>query len=170
MHLRILLPLFFSVAGVFTILVPLISFPDSDQTSIPDASGANIYSYELNGQAIENTHLSAAIVHEDNLFHLTLWLQPDRQDRVTFVLKDSEITEGAYALDDQNNRYLSFEFHSLNCTYTADEYISGLLMIHSYDRERHLIAGSFEFMAFSDTCNELVRVRNGKFDATYSIL
>jgi len=25
-------------------------------------------------------------------------------------------------------------------------------------------------MAISDNCNELVRVRNGKFDATYSLM
>lgn len=166
MHLRTLLPVLFSVAGIITIL-PFIGSADSKETSTFIPSGANTYSYELNSQPVSDTHLRAEVVHENNLFHLVLWMGSDRQDRITFVLKETEISERAYELDDQNKRYLSFEFHSLNCTYTADEDISGLLMIHAYDRERHLIAGSFEFMAFSDDCHELVRMRNGKFDASF---
>jgi Family of unknown function (DUF6252) len=165
MHLRTLLPVLFSLAGIFSILAPIISPSEDEATYV--ATGKNIFSYELNGASTENTPLVAEVVHENNLFHLALWMGADRNDHITFVLKETEITERAYELDDQNKRYLSFEFHSLNCTYTADEYISGLLMIHAYDRERHLIAGSFELMAFSDDCNELVRVRNGKFDATF---
>ncbi|HNV29359.1 MAG TPA: DUF6252 family protein [Cyclobacteriaceae bacterium] len=170
MHLRTILPVLFSIAGIFSILVPFIGSGEADDPiNIP--SGGNTFSYELNSQPVsDNTFLSAEVVHENNLFHLTLWMGANRQDRITFVLKETEITEGVYELDDQNKRYLSFEFQSVNCTYTADESISGVLMINDYDRERQLIRGSFEFMAISDNCNELVRVRNGKFDATYSLM
>lgn len=167
MHLRTILPVLFSIAGIFSILAPFIGSREADDPiNIP--SGGNTFSYELNEQkALENIDLRAELVYENNLFHLILRMG---QDRITFVLKDTEIRKGAYELDDQNKRYLSFEFQSVNCTYTADETISGVLMIHDYDRERHLITGSFEFMAFSDNCNELVRVRNGNFDATYSLM
>jgi hypothetical protein len=168
MHLRTIFPVLFSIAGIFTILVPILGGTEVDD-SATIATGDNSYSYELNGQKVfADTPLRAEVVHKNNLFHLTLWLGAERQDRLTFVLKDTEVAEGVYDLDAPEKRYMSFELHTLNCTYTPDEYLSGLLMIHAYDRELQLIAGSFEFLAFSDDCNELVRVRNGIFDAAYT--
>jgi hypothetical protein len=167
MHLRTLLPLLLSVAGIFVIL-PIIgnSTKTNDTSRHGMPSGTNTFSYLLNEKSIiGNTHLVAEVVHEPDLFYLTLWLGEDLQDRITFVLKEEEITTKAYVLDDPERRYASFELQTANCTYTADEFFSGLLMIHSYDRERHLIAGSFELMAFSDGCQEIIRLREGMFDA-----
>jgi hypothetical protein len=90
-----------------------------------------------------------------------------RKNRITFVLKDEEISERAFDLDDSNKRYLTFSFHQMMCTYTSDEYYNGMLMINTYNKEKRIIAGSFEFIAFSDACNELVRVEDGQFDATF---
>lgn len=167
MHLRTLFPLLLSVAGIFIIIIPIIGSTEAPDSFSPGMSlGANTFSYSLNEISVENT-LVADVVHEPGLFHLTLWLGEDRQNRVTFVLKEEEITTKAYALDDPERRYASFELQAATCTYTADEFFSGLLMIHAYDRERHLITGSFELMAFSDSCQEIVRIRDGMFDATY---
>lgn len=168
MHLRTLLPLLLSVAGIFIIIVPIIGSAETTDTSIHGKPlGSNTFSCALNEKSIQNTQLVAEVVHEPDLFHLTLWLGEARQDRITFVIKEEAITSKAYVLDDPHRRYVSFEFQTVNCTYTADELFSGLLMIHAYDRERHLIAGSFELMAFSDGCQEIVRLREGTFDATY---
>jgi hypothetical protein len=89
------------------------------------------------------------------------------EDRITFVLKEEEIKETTYELDHPSKRYLSFLFHGKECTYASDDYYTGMLMIHKYDTINKIIAGSFEFMAHSDECNELIRVNNSNFDATY---
>ena len=80
---------------------------------------------------------------------------------------DENIEEKAYELDHPSKRYLSFLYHGKECTYSSDEYYTGMLMIHKYDTAQKIIAGSFEFMAYSTDCDELIRVNNGKFDATY---
>ncbi len=168
MQLRSIFPVLLSFGGIIALATPLLN--GSVKVSEPSAdfhpTGANTISYSLNDNSIDNT-LSAEVVHENNLFYLNLWLGAERQNRITFVLKEEEISAKAYELDDPNKRYLSFSFHQKSCTYASDEYFTGMLMINTFDQERKIIAGSFEFVAFSDDCNELVLVRDGQFDARF---
>ncbi len=167
MHTRLILPVLISFAGIFALVAPVLN---NSVKSAPAfvATGANTLSCVLNDkEIIEKMYLKAEVIHESNLFYLNLWMGEGRQNRITFVLKDEEISEMAYDLDDSNKRYLTFSFHQVSCTYTSDEYYSGMLMINAYNKEQKIIAGSFEFIAFSDDCNELVRVEDGQFDATF---
>jgi len=167
MHTRTILPVLISFAGIFALVAPVLN---TSVESIPAfiATGANTLSCVLNDKEItEKKYLKAEVVHESNLFYLNLWIGEGSQNRITFVLKDEEISERAYNLDDSNKRYLTFSFHQMTCTYTSDEYYSGMLMINTYDKDQKIISGTFEFIAFSDDCNELVRVKDGQFDASF---
>ncbi len=167
MHTRLIIPVLISFAGISALIAPTFN-RSSELTPTFIATGANTLSCMLNDKEIsENTYLNAEIVHESELFYLNLWMGEGHQNRITFVLRDEEISEKTYDLDDTNKRYVTFSFHQMTCTYTSDEYYSGMLMINTYDKEQKIIAGSFEFIAFSDDCNELVRIKDGQFDAMF---
>lgn len=167
MQTRLILPVLLSLAGIFVLVAPVFN-RNIESTPSFVATGKNTLSCFLNNKEIvDSTHLHAEVVHETNLFYLNLWMGEGRQNRITFVLKEEEISERTYELDDSNNRYLTFSFHQMMCPYTSDEYYNGMLMINTYNKEKRIIAGSFEFIALSEECKELVRVEDGQFDATF---
>ncbi|MDZ7648226.1 MAG: hypothetical protein U5K54_14190 [Cytophagales bacterium] len=106
--------------------------------------------------------------HTDNLFVLNLYLN-NLDNRITFVLKEEEIKETTYVLDHPSKRYLTFQYQGESCRYSADELQSGTTddpSLRSHNPK--IIAGSFEFMAYSTGCDKLIRVNNGLFDATFT--
>jgi hypothetical protein len=175
MSLRLLTPILLSLAGLIIIVVPLTQHHSSlrEESSSKIYSGSNIIRYELNNHLIEDKYgVRAEVSHSDDLFYLTLWMGTAYQDRVTFVLKNEIIQKEAEAfeLDNPSQRYLSFQHHTTHCLYSSDDYYTGMLMIHQFDTTQRVIAGSFEFIAFSEDCQELLKVENGFFDATYTNL
>jgi hypothetical protein len=166
---RFAFPVLLSVAGILLFLLPFTSTNnlEASETSIENYTGSNTLTYESN-QLLFDQHatLTAAVAHHDNLFYLNLWMN-GYENRITFILKDEVIKESTYELDDPSRRYLSLLYHGNDCTYSSDDYYTGMFMIHKYDTVQKIIAGSFEFMAYSTDCDELIRVNNGTFDATY---
>ncbi|MEY4929680.1 MAG: hypothetical protein RI909_404 [Bacteroidota bacterium] len=162
-------PVLFSVAGILFFLLPLAPSNHVAEKTLGEIyTGSNTFSCQVNDVVFDkNTFAQAEVVHTADLFYLTLWVGEGRENRITFVLNDEEIKEAAYELDHPSKKYLSFLFHGQDCAFASDDYYTGMLMIHHYDTAHKIIAGSFEFMAFSDECNELVRVTDGKFDARY---
>ena len=163
-------PVLLSVAGLIFFILPLTPTSRSSEKAEEEIyTGSNVLFCEVNNIEFDkNTSVQAEVSHTNNLFYLNLWIGGSHENRITFVLKNEEIQETAYELDEPSKRYLSFLYHGQECTYSSDEYYTGMLMIHKYDTANKIIAGSFEFMAHSNDCNELVRVRNGIFDAAYT--
>ncbi len=166
---RFVFPVLLSVAGLLFFLLPLSSTNnlEKEEGATENYTGSNTLTYESD-QALfdQKATLRAEVSHHDDLFYLNLWIG-GYENRITFVLRDEVIKESAYELDHPSKRYLSFLYHGKDCTYSSDDYYTGMLMIHKYDTAQNIIAGSFEFMAYSPDCDELIRVNNGAFDATY---
>lgn len=166
---RFVFPVLLSAAGLLFFLLPLTSTYnlEKEESSTENYTGSNTLTYQSD-QALfdQKGMLSAEVSHQDNLFYLNLWIG-GYENRITFVVRDAVIKETAYELDHPSKRYLSFLYHGKDCTYSSDDYYTGMLMIHKYDTAKKIIAGSFEFMAYSTDCDELIRVNNGTFDATY---
>jgi hypothetical protein len=166
---RYVFPVILSVAGLLFFLLPLTSANNTnpEENTVEMYTGSNTFSCDSDNLMFDpNTSITAMVSHHDELFYLNLWIG-GYENRITFVLRDEDIKEGAFELDDPSKRYLSFLYHDKDCTYASDDYYTGILMIHKYDTTHKIIAGSFEFMAHSDECNELVRINHGRFDATY---
>lgn len=166
---RFAFPVLLSVAGLLLFLLPFTSTNNLEaaETSIENYTGSNTLTYKSDQVLFDqNATLTAEVSHRDNLFYLNLWIG-GYENRITFVLREEVIKETAYELDHPSKRYLSFLYHGKDCTYSSDDYYTGMLMIHKYDTAQKIIAGSFEFMAYSSDCDELIRVNNGTFDATY---
>lgn len=167
---RFAFPVLFSVAGLLLFLLPFTSTKRNEPAEIvtKNFTGSNTFLCDSDQLIFDNVTLSAEISHHGNLFYLTLWVG-GHENRISFVLNDEEIKESAYELDHPSKRYFSFLYHGQQCTYSSDDSQTGMLMIHKYDTVNKIIAGSFEFMAWSDGCDELIRVNNGQFDATYTL-
>jgi hypothetical protein len=166
---RFAFPVLLSAAGLLIFLLPLTSTNSMEARESTNKiyTGSNSLTYESDTELFDqNATLTAELSHSDNLFYLNLWIG-GYENRMTFVLRDEVIKESAYELDHPSKRYLSFVYHGKDCTYSSDDYYTGMLMIHKYDTAQNIIAGSFEFMAYSPDCDELIRVNNGTFDATY---
>ncbi len=167
---RYAFPVLISIAGLLIFLLPLTSSNKTvtEINSGEDFLGKNTFSLDSDHLIMDkNATLYAEVLHSADLFYLNLWMGHGRENRITFVLRDEVIKETAYELDHPSKRYLSFLYHGKDCTYSSDDYYTGMLMIHKYDSAQKIIAGSFEFMAYSTDCDELIRVNNGTFDATY---
>ena len=171
MAVRFTYPVLLSLAGLLFFLLPIVPANHAtDHISNAAYAGSNIIYFNLNDLKIdETTTVQAEVTHSTDLFCLTLWIGNGRENRITFILKNEDIKETAYELDHPSKRYFSFLYHGKHCTYSSDDSQTGMLMIHKYDTVNKIIAGSFEFMAWSDGCDELVRLNNGQFDATYTL-
>ena len=164
---RFAFPVLLSVAGLLFFLLPITSANNSEENSIEMYTGNNTFSCDAGDIIFDpNDTVLATISHDDQLFYLNLWIG-GYENRITFVLRGEQIKEGAFELDDPSKRHISFLYQGKDCTYASDDYYTGMLMIHKYDTTNKIIAGSFEFMAHAQDCNELIRVKDGKFDATY---
>lgn len=169
MSLRLLTPFLFSLSVALILMAPVTLNnlrPSQDDEEI--FNGDNTIRYALNDQVIENDQIQAELSHSEDLFYLNIWMGEALQDRITFVVRDEVMKPGVIELDNPSKRYLSFQHHTQRCTFASDDYYTGMLMIHEFDTAKNTIAGSFEFIAFSETCEELLRVSDGVFDATYS--
>jgi Family of unknown function (DUF6252) len=167
---RFTYPVLLSVAGLLFFLLPFVPLHKGvEAVSELPYSGDNTLSFHFNDSKIVPTAIQTEVTHSTNLFSFNLWIGDGCENRITFVLNDEEIHERVYDLNNPSKRYFSFLYHGQHCSYSSDDNQTGMLMIHKYDTTNKIIAGSFEFMAYSDDCDELVRVNNGQFDATYTL-
>jgi hypothetical protein len=89
------------------------------------------------------------------------------KDRIFFVMDAKTIKPGTYELNDPGQRYIFVEHHSQQCTFQTDNYYSGMLMITAYEPTKNIIAGSFEFLGYSEACQQVLNVSKGSFDVQY---
>lgn len=164
---RFIFPVLVSITGLLLAIPFIPGTHVSEEKSTVAYTGNNTFSCNFNSVILAVDSIQTEVTHRRDLFYLKLQLGANHENQISFVLKNEDIYENAYALDHPDKRYLSFLFHGRDCTYSSDEFYSGMLMIHKYDTINKIIAGSFEFMAHSDTCDELIRVTNGTFDSSY---
>jgi hypothetical protein len=126
--------------------------------------GSNTLSFQENGFSLtSDSTIWSEVFDEGGTFYLNIWLNSGSK-RFTFVVLEQSIEPGAIVLDDPNSRYISVYDKDQSCNFTSDEYYDGILVIHTYDTTEHIIAGSFEFIAWSQECKTLLRVTDGHFD------
>lgn len=170
MNLRLIFPIISTIVVSLLIVLP-ISIP---RDSIIDHQAEMVNEHEIqfsvnNQKTMKLKIFRTEIVHEAQLFYVNLWLGEARADRLTFVLKEEEVKEGTYLLNNLNTRYLSMTYQSHQCTFRSDNYYTGVLKIHRYDRQDSVLIGSFEFVAFSEDCSQLIQVKNGRFNTGHGV-
>jgi hypothetical protein len=171
MATRLPIPALFSMAAAVLLMLPYAPVTQSaSKPSEDEYAGANSFHCKLNGAIFDNDSVKGTLAHDMNSFYLNLSLDNKESKHLTFVLRDAEIRQRAYELNSSNERYLTFNFEGVVCLQSSDEIHSGILMIHKYDTLHKIIAGSFEFMTYSDQCEEMIYVNEGSFDVRYQEL
>ncbi len=165
---RFIFPVLLSVTGLLLVVIPFIpSTHVSEEKATIASTGSNTLSCNFNNASLTVDSIQTEVSHREDLFYLKLQIGDRHENQISFVLKNEDILEKGYVLDHSDKRYSSFLYHGRYCTYSSDEFYNGMLMIHKYDTINKIIAGSFEFMAHSDACDELISVTNGTFDSNY---
>jgi hypothetical protein len=167
--MRAIASLILPVTGLAFILLSFVGFPTGKEgKKLEHYTGSNTLSYSINKEITKIAQpVSAEVSNDDGVFYLNILSGEAYQNRITFVLDDKIPVTGTYLLNKEGARYVSFQYPSADCLFTTDEYYDGILMIHHYDAVRKIIAGSFEFIAHSSSCDELVRVSEGSFDLQF---
>lgn len=159
------------MAAAIMLLLPYTSVNSVDvDASKVDYVGANSFQCKINKTLFTKDNIVATLSHHDNSFYLHLTLDNEQSNQITFILREEEITPEVYELNSSSDRYITFNFDGVDCLRATDEFNSGMLMIHKYDTIQHIIAGSFEFLTYSEQCEEVVFVSEGNFDVRYNQL
>jgi hypothetical protein len=169
--MRTLASLILPVTGFIFIILSFVGFsPKNSRKEVMHYTGSNTLSYDINKEGKTTTQpVTTEVSNEEGASYLTIISGKERQIRIAFVVGNELHSDGVYSLNDQQSHYASFQYSSDHCVFATDEYYDGILMIHRYDTLEKIIAGSFEFIAYSSSCDELVRVSDGNFDLKYSI-
>lgn len=132
-----------------------------------EATGSNTFTCLFNGKVWQQEQVQAELSQDGDTFYLSLWMGGDFSDRIAFVMDQPVVAPGVYELNDPFSRYILIRRQDSACVFSSDDYFNGLLIVNVFDAGKNLIAGSFEFMAYSESCNKTIRVNQGQFDLTY---
>jgi predicted small secreted protein len=149
-------------------LTPLEQLPEATQT------GENTFGCLINGEAfvVRNTSKQVAIYQGGGL-SISGALDINSLTReVSFFLSESSIGENIkenqlYILNNSTIMKGQYYREDLNCFYYTNNMLVGSVKITKIDRINYIISGTFEFDAISDTCNDIVKITNGRFDLKY---
>jgi Family of unknown function (DUF6252) len=168
---RLPIPALFSMAAAIMLMLPYASVNrvGVDASNI-EYVGANSFQCKIKKTLFAKDNIEAMLSHHENSFYLNLTLDNEHSNQLTFILREEEITAKVYELNSSSDRYITFNFEGVDCLRTTDEFNSGMLMIHKYDSVNKIIAGSFEFLTYSEQCEEVIFVSEGTFDVRYNIL
>lgn len=141
---------------------------DGASASRPHHKGpvpANTITFKFNGEPITQS-VQANFTQDGDLSYFSLRMGGQLQDRIAFVLNESNLQQGVYELSNPNNQYAHINVGE-TCVYTTDAYYSGILILHTIDREMQTIEGSFELLAYAEDCEQGIRLTDGRFKAEY---
>lgn len=145
-----------------------------DQLPPETQIGKNTFGCLINGEAfvVSNTSQQVAIYQGGGLSISGAIDINSLTREVSFFLSESSIGENikenqSYILN--NNTIMKGQYYreDLNCFYYTNNMLVGSVKITKIDRINYIISGTFEFDAISDTCNDIVKITNGRFDLKY---
>lgn len=132
------------------------------------AEGANTFGCLVNNEPWVSNQVQATVHSFERSVCLSLRTGTDFEDRLAFIIETTTLMPGTYVLDNPASDYIHLQRTRSECLYTSDEFYQAVLTIHEHDASRKILAGTFEFLAFSQSCTEALRGTHGRFDVYYS--
>lgn len=151
------------LAGVLFIKNPV---EEHSLTALPETSdlGLNTFGCLRNNEPWVAQHVQAQLHTFNHSVCLSLQLG---SERLAFVLPVKELKQGVYLLDNPTSAYIHLQ-QNTDCLFTSDEFYQGVLTIAAHNEAKHTLSGTFEFLAYSQSCIRAIRVTHGRFDVLYS--
>ncbi len=122
--------------------------------------------YLFQGKLVRLNSVKADVVRYRNRFTVILYEDPEGSTQLSFTIQGMP-TRGVYMLDNPFVAYAKLRHQNDVCTFFTDHYYQGVLIIDEHQPQTGRLKGSFEFLAFSEPCREIVRVQGGRFHVTY---
>lgn len=149
--------------------------PKTELEKLPRAtqSGKNTFGCLVGGKAwVPQTSVDAYGFYQEGILSLTAILETARRDQgMSFVIYDSDLSESTYQLGEEINPsgyYANFGDNIQECGFATTVTHTGKLVITHLDETNFIISGTFEFEAYSDDCSKTVQVTDGRFDLHYA--
>lgn len=168
------LPKFLSPVLIIALFL-LGSCNDDSQTEkekLPPATqtGENTFGCLVDGKAwVTETSIDAYGFYQSGVLSITALLEKKGIDQgMGFIIHDLNLEEKIYTLSLPPDKYAAFGDNILNCGFETASLYSGTLTVTNFDSNRFIVSGTFEFEAYSDDCNRIVKVTEGRFDLNYA--
>ncbi|MFN3840373.1 MAG: DUF6252 family protein [Cyclobacteriaceae bacterium] len=169
--MKLLFPVFLLVGSI---LSGFFFSEHSGQTEIrealPEASlqGAEVFGCLINDQPWVAQEVQAHLYTFEHSVCLSVRSGEDLEDRLAFIIQGTALKPGRYVLDDQAKDYIHLQRNESECTFVSDEFYQAVLTIHEHDEHLKRLSGTFEFLAYSQSCSTAIRGTHGRFNVSYS--
>lgn len=171
MILKMVLPLFILTGSILVgIFYPENPAEAEKLSLLPEVSakGANTFGCMVNNEPWVSHQVQANLHFFERSVCLSLRTGSGLEDRLAFIIQKTNLKPGTYLLDNPTSDYIHLQRTRSECLYTSDEFYQAVLTIHENDTSRKILAGTFEFLAFSQSCTAAIRGTHGRFDVCYS--
>jgi hypothetical protein len=130
-----------------------------------DGQGINLIHFQVFGSELYSaTEVQSDFIVSDGLMIISMWFGDSYQHHLSFIVQDRPVKKGAYSLDNPMEQYANVRIAHQGCQYSSEELYQGVLMVTHFDSSTKIISGSFELLALSQECNDLIRITEGQFD------
>ncbi|MCE2732104.1 MAG: hypothetical protein O9302_05495 [Cyclobacteriaceae bacterium] len=159
MIFRIIQPIILSVTVAAILILPTTAkFPANNQP-LAELPGENKTVYTLNDSTqTDSIRYSLIYISEkENILELLA-----ENFSIRFQVNEPLKQNTNYVLDNPGKRLATVNVDNL-CYATTDEYYTGTLLIHKFDKESGSVQGSFEIVVHSATCDSIIRIQDAHF-------
>lgn len=148
------------------------SKPKTELEKLPPATqeGKNTFGCLVDGKAwVTKTSIDADAYYQEGRLFIYAKLDSGGIDQeMTISLFDFDLMEGEYILTEYPEIFGELRDLKTNCEYLTSASHIGKLTITHFDQTNFIISGTFEFEAYSDDCDKVVKVTHGRFDLNYA--
>jgi hypothetical protein len=148
------------------------SKPKTELEKLPPATqeGKNTFGCLVDGKAwVTKTSIDADAYYQEGLLFITASVITSNSDQIiTMSLFDLSLSEKEYALAEHPEIFGRLRDLKNNCEYLTSSSYTGKLIITHFDQINFIISGTFEFEAYSNDCDKIVKITHGRFDLNYA--
>lgn len=148
---------------------------ESEDDKLPKAtqSGKNTFGCLVNGKVwVTETTTDASAFYQDGVLLISATLETISRDQgISFYIYDQDLAESNYPLQehiDQFSSFANFGDDILDCGFETTSSHNGNIIITHLDQTNFIISGTFEFEAYSDDCDKVMKITKGRFDLNYA--
>ncbi len=146
--------------------------PKTELEKLPAATqeGKGTFGCLVDGKAwVIKSFMNAPAFYQEDVLQITAQVATNEIDQyISIVILEDELTTVQYPLAEYGDGHATLDDLPTGCEYVTSVVYQGELIITHFDNTNFIISGTFEFEAYSDDCDKVVKVTHGRFDLHYA--
>ena len=151
--------------------------PKTELEKLPAATqeGKNTFGCLVEGKAwVTKTSTKAAAFYQEGVLAISAELIDDNFNQGIYIyIYDENLSEQAYLLSDDVDQFSNVAGlgdYTTKCGFQTTFEYTGTVLITHLDQSfgKWIISGTFKFEAYSNDCQKIVKVTDGRFDLNYA--